>query len=245
MKLPHQVRSPSQQLHVRLPKDWSHGNEKNHGHKQDRLHVQNQNQSFPSQKSTWEQRNNLQQLHNSVNRCWEHLTLLKPHLIWHAICMNRLCGQTPWVWWWQKPRQERVNSLLQDVNQHDWNPNPNPPPGKIYPQDFQALQRASHVTQKNPRSTEQLQCNSFWWQNQLDALKRRIEEKFGLRTMNACKCCIAADNQCLACKVGETLTWLAVPMTGKTNVSFGVHDWLHCAKSYMPFELFVNENYKL
>ena len=114
-----------------------------------------------------------------------HRSMLQSHTIRH-------CQKTAWVDNHCKNKQEAATR-------------------QNLPATLPSFATDSHVTQKCPRATEQLQCNG--WQNQLDAMSRNGEWKRHLDCqMNAHKCCTAADNQHLACKVGATLTWFTAPM---------------------------------
>ena len=109
-----------------LPKNWLLG-----------AHVKNNNPSFQPQRKPWEQRNHLQQLHNSIRRCWrflpinktetgeqsslsllqrtvgrrsnQHQTLPGLNQVWNASNTNRFCGQILWARQWRRPWREMVH----------------------------------------------------------------------------------------------------------------------------------------
>jgi len=93
---------------------------------------QNDHPSLRSQRKTWESRNHLQQLHDSIDRCWKFLPI-------------------------SETETSEKNSLSELTTVTDTNENP--ASDKICPQHFQALQQAGPVTKKIPTMTEQLQHN--------------------------------------------------------------------------------------
>jgi len=86
---------------------------------------------------TWQSRNKLQWLHDSIDRCWrilpisqteisfknnkmffpaparrrpnQHQTLLVFDQVWNSVNSTCFCGQMLWVWLWQNPGTERAN----------------------------------------------------------------------------------------------------------------------------------------